>query len=322
MSANTPSENALNADQETTCIDFKRTFIPTSPEDWHDLSKDVVAMANSGGGVIIIGAENNGAASFAGAASNFLAIDPADLTNKIYKYTECHFSDFQIRRAQKAECELALLVIGGAQTPLVFTKEGGYTDPEGHPKRAFAAGTVYFRHGAKSEPGNSNDLRAFVERAVENIRKTWLDGIAKVVEAPPGAKFQVVTGHPTTDNAPVSAIRLVEDPSAPAIPHIHVDRSHPHRQKEVMVLVNRRLHGQKTITSFNIICIRRVYEIHKNLMLCYTQNYTSPRYSDAFIDWIVEAFERDPNFFEKCHKEYDQLKAAAAAEKQPKAFAA
>jgi hypothetical protein len=314
-------EDILNANQETACLDFKRTFEPASLGDWLELIKDIVAMANSGGGTIIVGVENDGANSFAGAASSFLAIDPADFTNKIYKYTECHFADFQIARAEKANCELAVLVIKQTQTPLVFTKEGGYTDHEGRSKRAFAAGTVYFRHGAKSEPGNSNDLKAFVERCVENIRKTWLDGIAKVVEAPPGAKFQVVTVNSVKDEAPCSSIRLVEDPNAAPIPHIHVDRSHPHRQKEVVILVNQRLQGRRTITSFNIVSIRRVHEIHKNLMLCYTQNYASPRYSDAFIDWIVEAFERDPSFFEKYHKEYDRLKAAAAVEKQPQAFA-
>ena len=44
-------------------------------------------------------------------------------------------------------------------------------------KTAFSAGTVYFRHGAKSEPGTSEDLRASLERELDRIRSSWLDGI-------------------------------------------------------------------------------------------------------------------------------------------------
>ena len=50
-----------------------------------------------------------------------------------------------------------------------------------------------FKHGAKSEPGNSDDLRWFLERRIEEIRKSWLEGIVKVVEAPAGARVQVIT---------------------------------------------------------------------------------------------------------------------------------
>jgi len=49
-------------------------------------------------------------------------------------------------------------------------------------RNVFSVGTVYFRHGAKSEPGTSDDLRQFLEREIEATRRTWLDGIAKVVE--------------------------------------------------------------------------------------------------------------------------------------------
>ena len=67
---------------------------------------------------------------------------------------------------------------------MVFTKPGTYDVGGGKQKTVFSSGTVYFRYGPKSEPGNSDDLEHFVERRLNQIRKTWMDDIAKVFGAP------------------------------------------------------------------------------------------------------------------------------------------
>jgi predicted HTH transcriptional regulator len=45
---------------EASDVDFKASFDPEMAADWVELIKDVVAMANSGGGTIIIGIEDGG----------------------------------------------------------------------------------------------------------------------------------------------------------------------------------------------------------------------------------------------------------------------
>jgi hypothetical protein len=47
---------------------------------------------------------------------------------------------------------------------------------------------VYFRHGAKSEPATTADLREFVDRRVEEVRQVWIGRIRLVVEAPEEAR--------------------------------------------------------------------------------------------------------------------------------------
>jgi hypothetical protein len=315
-------QDALSTVCECEGVDFKRAFDPTVLGDWLEIIKDIVAMANSGGGVILIGVDDDGTVGGAGFASGILSIDSADLTNKLYKYTDCHFSDFQIRATSRDGIEIAALLIGKSSIPMVFTQAGVYQGSDKKDRRAFSSGTVYFRHGAKSEPGNSNDLRAVLERELEIIRASWLNGFAKVVQAPPGSQIQVVHPDAVFDaSGRTSAIRLVEDVSGAAVPHIHVDRSHPYRQKEVVQLTNGRLNGRKAVTTFDIVCIRRVYEIQKKLHFCYTLNHVSPRYSHAFIDWIVEQFDRNPAFFDDCRRNYDRLKADATAAKAPTSFA-
>jgi hypothetical protein len=47
-------DEALELNHETQSVDFKRQFDPSSSAEWCELTKDLVAMANSGGGVILV----------------------------------------------------------------------------------------------------------------------------------------------------------------------------------------------------------------------------------------------------------------------------
>lgn len=60
----------------------------------------------------------------------------------------------------------------------------------------------------------------------------------------------------------------------------------------------------------DVICIRRVYEVQKQISFCYTQNFASPRYSQQFADWIVAQHEINSAFFEETRAQYDKVKGA------------
>ena len=64
---------------ESAALDFKAEF-DGSKQAWCELVKDVVAMANSGGGCIFIGVTGDGAPS-GHDISAVLKIDGADITN-------------------------------------------------------------------------------------------------------------------------------------------------------------------------------------------------------------------------------------------------
>ena len=48
-------DKALAAKRESKHIEFKEGFDPASGHDWCESIKDIVAIANSGGGVLIFG---------------------------------------------------------------------------------------------------------------------------------------------------------------------------------------------------------------------------------------------------------------------------
>lgn len=182
---------------ESEAVDFKAQFDPTSRQDWCELVKDLVAMANSGGGSLIFGVQDDGTSSGTDVRP-VLQLDPADVTNKIHSYTEQQFSGFEIRGGVRRGHPVALLSIAGVRLPMVFTAPGTYSTGPSVQKTAFSRGTVYFRHGPKSEPGTTDDLRQALERELERVKEFWLQGITKVVAAPPGSTVQVI--QPVTED--------------------------------------------------------------------------------------------------------------------------
>lgn len=298
----------LGRTAEAVDLDFKSRFDAHDAGDWLEIIKDIAAFANSGGGTILVGVNNDGTPSGEDVAS-VLAIDPADLTNRIHKYTGTHFHGFEITECDKEGHEICALIVKSVRVPLVFTRVGTYEVAQAKQKTAFSVGTVYFRHGAKSEPGTSDDLRQFLEREVGLIKRSWLDGIAKVVEAPTGSRFAIIPpeaqGSGPSGSLP---LQLTNDPNAPAYYAVPIDSTHPFRQKEVVLEVNKRLVGRRSINAHDILCIRRVFVVQKEIKFCYTQNYATPRYSEAFVDWVVQMYDEDEAFFEKTKQLFDQAK--------------
>lgn len=61
---------------ESASADFKSSFDPQSKQDWCELIKDIVAMSNSGGGLIIVGVDDDGNPLANADVASVLAVDP------------------------------------------------------------------------------------------------------------------------------------------------------------------------------------------------------------------------------------------------------
>jgi predicted HTH transcriptional regulator len=74
------------SEKESAKLDFKSAFDPFAAQDWCELIKDIVAMANSGGGLIVFGVNDDGSLTTVD-LKQILALDPATIVDKIEKYT-------------------------------------------------------------------------------------------------------------------------------------------------------------------------------------------------------------------------------------------
>jgi hypothetical protein len=254
-------------------------------------------MANSGGGRIIVGLNDDGEPSGETVAA-FLALDSADIGNKIYRYTDHHFSEFAIERRAVDGYEVAVMNIAGVRLPIVFSMPGEYESPPGKKKNAFSKGTVYFRHGAKSEPGTTEDLRTTLERELERVRSFWLDGIAKVVRAPPEAQVQIVAPTASVGKEASQIIRLTSKPEGPEFRVVDNDQLYPYRAKELKQRMSD-VFGLNVATSYDLQLVRKQFGIDEDPNFSYKGKFGSRQYSEAFVDWLGAHYARDQQFFAK-----------------------
>lgn len=302
---NLPSCDPEDVDGERADIEFKAQFDPASRQDWCELIKDIVAIANSGGGTILIGVDDAGTPTGHDVAP-VLALDAADVTNKIYSYTDQQFATCRIDEGHRRGKRVAVIRIGAARLPLVFTSPGTYPSGPASQKTAFARGTVYFRHGPKSEPATTADIAAVVEREVARVKEFWLDGIAKVVAAPPNAVIQVLPqAGITNDQAGQPNVRLTTDDDAPVFKVLKADNLYPYRQTELLKKLRASL-PSAAVGAHDLLCVRRVYDTDENPNFSHKSQWSPRQYSEAFVEWLFAHYADDADFFRKAREKYRQ----------------
>lgn len=256
--------------------------------DYVELVRDIAAMANSGGGVVVL--------------DGVAGVDEELLHEQLSRYAEPEFEGFTVEALSRdGRPSTAVVVEGVRNAPLVFTRTGRVDGDH----VAFVQGGLYFRHGARSEPATGADVRDFIRRQLEATRTQWLANIRQVMHAPDGAEVAVVETAERDEEGRPTLIRLTTDPHAPLYGQVDPDQSHPYRQKEVIREVNARL-GEGAVNAFDILSVRRVHAISEDTRpeFVHVPKFGSPQYSDAFVEWLIAERERDPRFFEEAKSSY------------------
>jgi len=220
--------------------------------------RDVVALANVGGGVIV----------------TQTAPDLDAIRRRL------GFDDLELHGD-------ALVVGAAAEAPLALDTEG-----------------AFFRHGGKSRPATSDDLRRFMERRVEAVKRRLAADIKRVITAPEGS--EIVAIERAEDEQGERVIRITTDEHAPLYRAVDFDVTHPYRQKELIAEVNARVPEAKAINAYEFLAVRRTNEIDPDYV--HRPRFGTNQYSQAFVDWLVERIERYPEFIERARARYHDIR--------------
>jgi hypothetical protein len=296
-------EKARKAQRESKSLDFKRELNLQVLGQTCEFIKDLVAFANSGGGVIIIGCENDGNPSGFN-ATELLNFDQAKIVDQINKYTSCNFSDFRIDPIERDGKTMAAIQIEASEKLLLFTRAGNYVDDKGKEKAAFRNGTLYFRHGAKSEPCDYDDLDHYFDRVFERKRKQILDGVAKVVASPADSTIQVLPSGFASLSEQGVPVKLSEDPKAVLVKGLDTNIVFPYRRKEAVIAINKAISSiGVSISTTDFQCLRYYLNLDEDTTV-YKPKYSSPQYSEKMVDLIARSILKDPGTIAEARKSY------------------
>src|SRR5688572_16086886 len=99
MSRETPAakllEQALTATRGSRRIELSRELNPDAPGAWCEMVKHIAAMANSGGGVIVVGLGDDGQPS-GWDPDELLRTDPAVVVDELAKYVGDRFDEIEL----------------------------------------------------------------------------------------------------------------------------------------------------------------------------------------------------------------------------------
>ncbi len=148
---------------ESDDLDFKETFDPTSKKDRLELCKDIIAMANTRGGHIVLGVHDIDFTPIGLSHSNYM--DAADLNNTLQNYVHEHiewylaFHEINISGQHRL---FGIIYVVPASVPIVTAKTGAYQDGD-RSKTAFGEAAWLVRSGARSMPASPSDVRRLLQ---------------------------------------------------------------------------------------------------------------------------------------------------------------
>jgi hypothetical protein len=176
----------LNANVEHEHLDYKEIIDVVSTSGVVRIAKDMVAIANSGGGDIVIGVDNNFRKT--GLPLSF-KIDDADLRNKVNRYfspTIRFIYKEVIRSIQGKKKKFAFIHIAAAEELILPIRDGNYQS-NGKQKTEFRTGDIFIRDGSQSKRAGPNEIRRLFEKIAFKKRivsqKRFVDSVNDILEA-------------------------------------------------------------------------------------------------------------------------------------------
>lgn len=295
---------------ETASVEFKSAFDTNDRRLWPQLIRSVIAMHNSGGGVIVFGLGSDGEPAGTDVCA-VLKCDPIQISEKVKHYTDRPLPNVLVESFSKGSANYPGWIIPSASVPLPFSRHGDVHNGKEKPEKLFHPGQVYVRRGPSSVPADAEDFAQIVSRIRSLERQEFAAQIGKFAVVPPGHTIQVLApGAVVSSSAPAGAVRITDDPSAPAAIVVDKFKTHPHRQRELVQRLATRIPGCRA-NGHDITCIRKLYasEIEAKGFI-YNPPHSSPHYSDDFAEWIVGRIGSDPAFLDKTRAALKQGNAA------------
>jgi hypothetical protein len=203
------------AREENTHVDFKLDLENTDRE-WLEVTKDVMAFANTEGGYLVFGVKN-GTYEEVGLSdqSAKLISDTNNLMQKFNRCIEPHFTGLRAKAIQRNGKKFVIVMIPASlDATHMVCKEGAFKHQSVATKVVLHVGTFHVRRSGANHMADSRDLDAVLERRMARYREKLLQGISRVVAAPADREVLVVKREAADTGEEADAKYIIED--APA----------------------------------------------------------------------------------------------------------
>ena len=184
--------------EEDNFVDYKRTIDITSDKFWLELTKDVSAFANTLGGYLVFGIddEKKSIVGISNAVADVIR-DVTKIQQKLNRHLEPHVSKLRskVYRFGRKSVGFILIPQSKGRTHCV-SENASFTQLSGEAKVVLRQGTFYVRRSGGNHLGDSRDLDEVIERRIDQFRESLLNKVAKVVNSPVSSDVYILSKDP------------------------------------------------------------------------------------------------------------------------------
>ncbi len=179
----------IRLQREEDALDYKSSYDLSGrrvTKDKLSMVADVVAMANTSGGYIVLGVDEDRSGTAAAYQPNGIhedhleALDITKLVDQIGKYLDVPVSVILQRYyldEYGGKCFALVYVEESPRSPIIMNKLGQYEREDGQNIPVFKAGDVLVRRGASTTRVDQNDMQDLVSKIRRRERDTWTEEI-------------------------------------------------------------------------------------------------------------------------------------------------
>ena len=237
--------------RELPFLEFKVDLDLADKHRWPGLLKDIVAISNSGGGVVLFGLDSN--SKRVGLSTSLLAhLDPANIAQKLQKFARSGVARTAYVEIKYYQKMYGFLLVHRPDGITVFERDGDFEEPPGTPRKAFYKGVVYIRRVAGNTEASQADLDRMVNRLLNRRLQSVVARIEPVLQMPTDSDLIVRAKSAPSEGVLVDEsglgqrVTIVEDDVPGALPlREMLDPSVPYtsQQAELMSQTRQWLQG-------------------------------------------------------------------------------
>lgn len=219
----------INYSSETTYIDCKESFDTNEQREWLNITRDILAFANTCGGYIVFGIRDKTFEKVGVQEKDWKQlVDPDNIHKKINAYIQPPLTSLTSKHLTIDEMHFIILHIPeSAGNTHIVVKEGKFIDNSKKEVFRLRKGEIFVRRSGSSQLIEPIDLEGIINRRITFFKDSLLSKIARIVEAPlerdvliiekgqeeitaTGNKY-ILSNHP--EAVPIKGVSMTETPA-------------------------------------------------------------------------------------------------------------
>ncbi len=208
--------------EEDLLVDYKQSFDVKNNKQWLELTKDVMAFANTHGGYLVLGVQHKPfvITGLEDAIVEFLA-ETNNILQKVNRYVSPEFTDIRTKKHHTDYGDIVVIYIPESQgrTHMVV-KEASFKYPDGKTEMVLRPGMIYVRRSATNHVITPNDLEFILARRLDYHKDSLFNKITRVMQAPIEHELVFLDANAASKEA--KKVRISDDPDATPIKGISI----------------------------------------------------------------------------------------------------